>query len=109
MNLTLAEWQSRSPERRSIKAGPPCCYCGRTTLIIKPLERLVYLLDLQEERRRRTREHVIPLSRGGTNSPDNVKSACERCNSEKGNRTPEEWIKRWYRSETVVNGHVVKT
>ena len=33
-----------------------------------------------------TRDHVIPVSRGGRNSWDNVVAACRRCNHYKGNR-----------------------
>lgn len=38
-----------------------------------------------------TRDHVIPMSRGGTDSWENVVTACFRCNNHKGNRTPQEW------------------
>ncbi len=37
-----------------------------------------------------TLDHVVPLSRGGSHTWDNVVTACERCNQRKGNRTPEE-------------------
>ncbi len=37
-----------------------------------------------------TRDHVIPLSRGGLDCWSNVVTACRRCNSHKGNRTPDE-------------------
>lgn len=37
-----------------------------------------------------SRDHVIPLSRGGSDSWSNAVTACKRCNSHKGNRTPEE-------------------
>jgi 5-methylcytosine-specific restriction endonuclease McrA len=38
-----------------------------------------------------TLDHVIPLSKGGKHSKDNVVAACGHCNSSKGNRTLEEW------------------
>lgn len=38
-----------------------------------------------------TRDHVQPLSRGGTDSWGNVVSACCRCNNQKGDKTPDEW------------------
>jgi hypothetical protein len=41
-------------------------------------------------RDRLTRDHVKPLSRGGTNSWDNVVTACTKCNARKGNRLPME-------------------
>lgn len=37
-----------------------------------------------------TRDHVVPLSRGGTDRWENVVSACRRCNQHKGNRLLEE-------------------
>jgi hypothetical protein len=37
-----------------------------------------------------TRDHVIPLSRGGKDRWSNVVAACKSCNTRKGNQTPEE-------------------
>lgn len=37
-----------------------------------------------------SRDHVIPLSRGGTDGWNNVVTACKRCNNHKAGRTPEE-------------------
>jgi len=37
-------------------------------------------------------DHVVPVSLGGTNDPANLVGACERCNAEKGDRTPSEWF-----------------
>ncbi|MBB1089474.1 HNH endonuclease [Lysobacter sp. SG-8] len=39
-------------------------------------------------RPRLTRDHVQPVSKGGRDIWENVVSACFRCNSRKGNRTP---------------------
>lgn len=36
-------------------------------------------------------DHVIPVSRGGESTPDNLTVACAKCNMEKGARTVEEW------------------
>jgi 5-methylcytosine-specific restriction endonuclease McrA len=38
------------------------------------------------------REHMIPLSRGGDHSADNIVPACGSCNSAKGTKTPLEFI-----------------
>ncbi len=38
-----------------------------------------------------TRDHVIPVSRGGGDSWSNLVSACRGCNQRKNNRTPAEW------------------
>ena len=37
-----------------------------------------------------TRDHIIPVSRGGKNSWTNVTAACKKCNNRKDNKTPEE-------------------
>ena len=37
-----------------------------------------------------TREHIVPVSRGGTDSWMNCITACRACNGRKGNRLPEE-------------------
>ena len=35
-------------------------------------------------------DHVLPKSRGGKETWDNLVTACKPCNSKKGDRTPEE-------------------
>lgn len=55
-----------------------CCqYCGRHRRELRGREFL-------------TRDHVVPLSRGGGNDWGNVVAACSPCNNRKGNRLPRE-------------------
>jgi 5-methylcytosine-specific restriction endonuclease McrA len=54
-----------------------CQYCGRSGAELRPRESL-------------TRDHVIPLSRGGLNVWENVVTACSPCNTRKANRLPTE-------------------
>ena len=54
-----------------------CQYCGRLSSELKPRESL-------------TRDHLIPISRGGSNDWGNVVTACSHCNTRKGNRLPDE-------------------
>ena len=43
--------------------------------------------------KRITIDHVLPRSRGGTDTAENMVSACARCNEIKGDRTPVEWAR----------------
>ena len=36
-------------------------------------------------------DHLIPLSRGGSNSPENIVISCPSCNLSKGAKLPQEW------------------
>jgi len=54
-----------------------CQFCGRHQTELRHRECL-------------TRDHLIPLSRGGTNAWTNVLTACSSCNTRKGNLVPEE-------------------
>jgi 5-methylcytosine-specific restriction endonuclease McrA len=54
-----------------------CQFCGRTQQELRHRECL-------------TRDHLVPLSRGGTNAWTNVLTACSSCNTRKGNLLPEE-------------------
>lgn len=53
--------------------GYQCQYCGHETFKLEC-------------------DHVFPASRGGSNDPDNLTTACIDCNRSKGARTPEEWL-----------------
>mgnify|MGYP002623183857 CR=1 FL=1 len=37
-----------------------------------------------------TRDHVLPISKGGKDKWSNVVTACKHCNTKKGNKTPEQ-------------------
>ncbi|OLC02321.1 MAG: HNH endonuclease [Gemmatimonadetes bacterium 13_1_40CM_69_22] len=54
-----------------------CQLCGRSQQELRHRECL-------------TRDHLVPLSRGGTNAWTNVLTACSTCNTRKGNLLPEE-------------------
>lgn len=54
-----------------------CQYCHRRQYELRHRECL-------------TRDHVVPLSRGGGNDWKNVVTACSSCNTRKGNRLPAE-------------------
>ncbi len=51
--------------------GHRCQFCGRSDLTL-------------------TIDHVMPISRGGEDSWENLVCACVKCNNRKGDRTPDE-------------------
>lgn len=52
-----------------------CCYCNDPVIGIH-----------------RTREHLVPKSRGGNGSQYNIKPCCRACNQERGNKSLTEWL-----------------
>jgi hypothetical protein len=82
------------PLRQAVidRDGNQCVYCDRPAGQYAPPEMAsdaVMCID-----------HVIPLSRGGAETIDNLACACACCNTFKGSRTPEECGLRW----PVANG-----
>ena len=65
---------------------PPLC---NRTLFRRVDHRCLYC-GSQFRRSELTRDHVIPISRGGGNKWENVVAACKRCNWLKDCQTPEE-------------------
>ena len=67
---------------------------------VKPVPTIAreYLLDLFEGRcaycpeAAETWDHVVPVSKGGETTPDNILPACIRCNSSKRDRDLEGWL-----------------
>lgn len=76
IRLTLVSteriWRIPPVNRREVlrRDNHSCQYCGSN--------------------KRLTLDHVIPLSRGGQHTWNNVVTACERCNQRKSDRTPSE-------------------
>ena len=70
--VRVPRFESRKITRRALFArdGFACVYCGATG--------------------RLTIDHVVPRSRGGGSSWENVVTSCATCNSRKGNRLPAE-------------------
>ena len=68
-------FRSKSPSKRNVyrRDGNRCQYCG-----------------CHLNSKNASLDHVMPRSRGGDNSWDNIVSACKPCNRRKSNRTPEE-------------------
>ena len=65
--FTRREWAERKAQ-----FGNRCAYCGRRTKLL-------------------TADHYVPLSKGGTNTIDNIIPACPDCNRRKWSRDPSEF------------------
>ena len=73
-------WKGRPPRqvwhllRQAVfeRDGWVCVYCGKRTGTM-------------------TCDHVLPVSRGGSSTLDNLVTACLACNMAKATKTPEEW------------------
>jgi len=69
-NLTASEWLEIKE-----KFGHKCAYCRKKG----PL----------------TQDHLIPLSKGGDHSKENVVPACRSCNSRKGTKSLPDFLKKY--------------
>jgi 5-methylcytosine-specific restriction endonuclease McrA len=57
-----------------------------------------------------TIDHVIPKSKGGQNTWSNMVTCCSKCNSKKGDRTPEEaGLKSVYPKEPTMFQDVISS
>lgn len=76
-------WKGRPPrqvwrllrQQVFLRDGWACVYCGKRTGTL-------------------TCDHVLPVSRGGSSTLDNLVTACLACNTAKATKTPEEWLGR---------------
>lgn len=78
------EWK----KQQLISQGGTCYYCPTKLTLQKKHVNLNKQLDYA------TKEHLIPLTRGGKNNKENLALACPPCNNEKGDMTEEEFRNR---------------
>lgn len=57
---------TRRDRKRGVWLEDPCSYCSGKAEV---------------------RDHIVPVAQGGTDSWDNLTPACQRCNSEKGDKS----------------------
>ena len=62
-----------------------CYYCGCETVIDKGKK------GHPQPKNKRSRDHLVPRARGGKSVPENIVTACERCNQDKGQLTYDEY------------------
>lgn len=84
---TRTQWQNR----RARKLSAPGRYTKENLLTqCKSQNNLCYWCS--QPLMRKHADHYFPLSRGGTNWPDNIVISCPHCNHSKNNKIPfEEW------------------
>lgn len=72
VNHKERSWRVPTVTRREVlrRDKHTCQYCGSTKHL--------------------TLDHVIPVSKGGKHTWDNIVTACESCNNRKGDRTPQQ-------------------
>lgn len=74
---TVERWLAAGADYRSrtddALAGRTCVYCGDAA---------------------QTLDHIVPRSKGGSDHPDNLVPACQRCNGAKSALSLEEWAER---------------
>lgn len=58
------------------------------------LERDDYECVVCGSRRRLEADHILPVSRGGTDVLSNMQTLCKTCNTSKGAKTMQEWVDR---------------
>ena len=79
----MASQPDRAARLRAVvdRDGGTCIWCGRAfAALVLP-----------------TTEHVVPRLKGGPSWLENEVAACRRCNSERGHRSPVEWLEECLR------------
>lgn len=99
---TVAKWIRENPERRAVSDSKWRSLKHANTPVSEMLTSTEWLAILAaaaghchycDKEAKLTLDHVIPLSKGGKHSANNVVPACKHCNSSKRDKTLEEWNK----------------
>lgn len=83
---------ARYTRRRARKIGAEGSYTKADLILIAEKQGFQCYWCLCDISNKPTADHYIPLSRGGSNYPENIVAACGPCNSTKHNKLPEEFI-----------------
>jgi 5-methylcytosine-specific restriction endonuclease McrA len=76
--VVMTSQPNRAARLRAVvdRDGDTCIWCGREFGPLLPP----------------TTEHVVPRLKGGPSWLENEVAACRRCNSERGHRSPADWL-----------------
>lgn len=70
---------------------PICCYC---------MKEIIFKSDL-------TREHLVPVSHGGSNKKINKQPCCQSCNKDRGSKRLIDWIRELeQKHDSLPNGMI---
>lgn len=97
-----AAWRRANPDKRrafsnayrarKVSAPGECSGDDWIAILNYHNGRCAYCLRCEAEAGTLAMEHMLPLSRGGTNDPDNIVPGCKSCNSSKNDKTPLEFV-----------------
>ena len=107
----VTEWRltqlRQAPEPRPVvrkKQKNPKPAGGRFEILRRDNFRCVYCGRGAEDGAKLQVDHVVPSSRGGTDDPGNLRTACKMCNTSKGARVMPDVIKRFAGESRIGKG-----
>ena len=98
IKANVASWNKENPDkratyesrRRALKAGNGGSHTTEERLL--KFAQLGHHCVYCWQKTKLTIDHIIPLSRGGSDEIDNIVPACHSCNSKKHDKTAEEYL-----------------
>lgn len=96
----LAKWNAENPgakraadnRRRALERGADGEFSKEDVLLLQLSQGYMCIYCGKSTREKYHVDHVHPLSRGGSNWPDNLQILCPRCNLQKNDKTHEEFL-----------------
>lgn len=74
------DWQYQQARQQAIERDQGCCQiCGLKVAVKRDGKWRMFGGET---------DHIIPLSQGGTNQPENIQTLCKECHREKTKHTP---------------------
>ena len=99
VSQAMKTWRSKNPDkvlehvnlrRARILNAPRSEMIDRAAIIARDKGKC-YLCGKEPKGWHLTLDHMVPLSRGGDHTPENLRVCCRKCNNAKSDKTPEEY------------------